>query len=130
MGDGGYTFTECTSARRSPSRSRPTPRPLAHVGPWAARRGRPVARSPLHRRLARLETQQAAAGRGGPCPECGHDPSYTGPIRSTVNLPRVIGEPDDPGDDPSKDICSTRGWKRVWRIPSPRLMGREDGPNP
>ena len=86
-----------------------------------------MATSALLRRLARLETQQRTAGRGGPCPECGNGGG--GPTIFNVPPPRVLGEPPDPNDDQSKDICSTCGWKRVWRIPSPKILHRyEDAP--
>ncbi len=82
--------------------------------------------SALHRRLARLETERRAARRSGGCPECGN--GGPGPVVFNIPRPRVFGEPPDPDDDPSKDVCSTCGFRRVLRIPSPRLMGREDGP--
>ena len=83
-----------------------------------------MALNALSRRLARLETRRRSERRGGPCPECGHEPGA--PIRWRVNPPRVFQHIDDllvpdPDDDPSKDICS-----RVWRVPSPRAMGRDE----
>ncbi len=80
--------------------------------------------SALSRRLARLETGRRTALRGGACPECGN--GGPGPAVFNIPPPRVFGEPPDPGDDPSKDICSTCGRRRVWRIPSPKIMARGD----
>ncbi len=80
--------------------------------------------SALSRRLARLEGVRRE--RKGPCPECGYEPGAR--VVWNIPPPRIFGEPPDPNDDPSKDICSTCGWKRVWRIPSPKLMGREEDP--
>jgi hypothetical protein len=40
----------------------------------------------------------------------------------------VIGEPDDPDDDPSRDFCSVCGFQRVYRVPPPRDLGTEKTP--
>jgi hypothetical protein len=42
----------------------------------------------------------------------------------------VIGEPDDPSDDPSRDFCSACGFQWVYRIASPRKIGFDDEAGP
>ena len=77
----------------------------------------------LDRRLGRLERSNAP--RGGPCPQCGHEPGA--PVKLCVAPPRVIGEPDDPSDDPSRDICAACGFQWVYRVAPPRKIGFDDG---
>jgi hypothetical protein len=47
-------------------------------------------------------------------------------VKLIVAPPRVIGEPDDPDDDPSRDFCSVCGFQRVYRVPPPRKLDRDD----
>jgi len=69
----------------------------------------------LKGRLARLEKGRT---RGGRCGACGWSPD--GPISFSIPMPRLIGEPPDPGDDPSLDTCRACGRRLVFRLPPPR----------
>jgi anaerobic selenocysteine-containing dehydrogenase len=71
----------------------------------------------LRGRLTRLE--RVERGRAG-CPGCGWGGG--GPVTFTCGPIRIIGDPPDPGDDPSMDTCPTCGRRVVLRIPSPNAI--------
>jgi hypothetical protein len=78
----------------------------------------------LRGRLARLERE--GRGRAG-CPGCGWREGA--PVTFTCAPIRIIGDPPDPDDDPSRDTCRACGRRVVLRIPAPRVLDpAEPGP--
>jgi hypothetical protein len=82
----------------------------------------------MMRRLSRLETQQREESDDGGCRECGAGGG--GPTVFNIPSPKCFGDPPDERDDTSRDFCGTCGRRVVFRIPSPRIMGREDAETP